>query len=170
LDKIRTGRHHPRSIRIRALVPDGENPSTLPPGVKTRKDAPARRAPTHSFLEQHLESLLRSVTELAELGLVQSATAEVRSQPAAPLFKLYIINGREAFQGFDPLGKVAVNIEEDSNSGGGPMNTDTPLFHQEATDDPEAVGSQYVNQAANWFDSLWTNNTTEVTPVMRHRP
>ena len=31
LDKIRTGRHHPRSIRIRALVPDDGKPSTLPP-------------------------------------------------------------------------------------------------------------------------------------------
>ena len=41
LDKIRTGRHHPRSIRIRALVPDGQKPRTPPPGAKTRKDAPA---------------------------------------------------------------------------------------------------------------------------------
>jgi DNA-binding transcriptional regulator YhcF (GntR family) len=162
LDKIRTGRHHPRSIRIRALVPDGQKPRTPPPGAKTRKDAPARRARTHSFLEQHLESLLRSVTELAELGLVQSATAELRSQPASPLFRLYIINGREAFQGFDPLSEHPVNIEGSRNTDGEPTSKDTPLFHQEATDDPEAVGSQFVNQATTWFDSIWTNNSTDV--------
>jgi len=105
LDKIRTGRHHPRSIRIRALVPDGENPCAPPLSIKNRKSAPRSRTGTHSVFEQHLESLLRSVTELAELGLVQSATAEIRTQPASPLFKLYIINGREAFQGFNPMGE-----------------------------------------------------------------
>jgi len=163
MDKIRTGRHHPRSIRIRALVPDDQKPRTPPPGAKTRKDAPARRARPHSFLEQHLESLLRSVTELAELGLVQSATAEVRTQPASPLFKLYIINGREAFQGFNPIGEHAVNIQENNNSDGEPISKDAPLFHQEATDDPEAVASQFVSQANTWFDSIWNNNSTEVT-------
>jgi hypothetical protein len=163
LDKIRTGRHHPRSIRIRALVLDGEKSWTPPTGVKTREEDLDSRTNSHSVLEQHLESLLRSITELADLGLVQSATAEVRSQPASPLFKLYIINGREAFQGFDPMGEPAVNIEEISNSDGEPMSMDAPLFHQEATDDPEAVGSQFVNQAATWFDSIWTNNSTVVT-------
>jgi hypothetical protein len=85
-----------------------------------------------------LESLLRSVTELTEQGLVQSATAEVRPQPAS-LFKLYIINGREAFQGFDALREHTVNIEEHTSSDFGPMSKDSPLFHQEATEDPEAV-------------------------------
>ena len=163
LDKIRTGRHHPRSIRIRALVPEGQKPRTPPPGGKAREDDPDSRTDSHSVFEHYLESLLRSVTELAELGLVQSATAEVRSQPAAPLFKLYIINGREAFQGFDPMGEHPVNTERSNNTDGEPMSKDTPLFHQEATDDPEAVGSQYVNQATTWFDSIWTNNGTEVT-------
>jgi hypothetical protein len=93
-----------------------------------------------------------------------SATAEVRSQPAPPLFKLYIINGREAFQGFDLLGEHAMNIEAKSNNNSEPMNKDTPLFHQEATDDPEAVGSQFVTQANNWFDSIWTTNSNEFTP------
>jgi hypothetical protein len=107
---------------------------------------------------------LRSVTELAEVGLVQSATAEVRSQPAPPLFKLYIINRREAFQGFDPLSEHPVNIERSINTDGEPISKDAPLFHQKATDDPDSVGSQYVNQANNWFDSIWTTYGTEVTP------
>jgi DNA-binding transcriptional regulator YhcF (GntR family) len=159
LNKIRTGRHHPRSIRIRALVPDGEKPWRLPPGVNRSQDASG----TQSVLEHHLESLLRSVTELSELGLVQSATAEVRSQPASPLFKLYIINGREAFQGFDPLGEHARSSKEHDKGDGEPVSKDALLFHQEATDDPEAVGSQFVNQAATWFDSIWTNSSTVVT-------
>jgi hypothetical protein len=107
--------------------------------------------------------MLRSVTELAELGLVQSATAEIRSQPASPLFKLYIINGHEAFHGFNPMSEHAVNTAGDTHGISDLTGEDTPLFHQEATDDPEAVGSKYVNQANTWFDSLWTTNSTEVT-------
>jgi hypothetical protein len=61
------------------------------------------------------------------------------------------------------MGEDAVNIEEDNSSHGEPMSKDAPLFHQEATDDPEAVGSQFVNQATTWFDSIWTNNSTEDT-------
>jgi len=53
-------------------------------------------------------------------------------------------------------------IEGNSSSDGEPMSTDAPLFHQEATDDPEAVGSQFVNQATTWFDSIWINNSTEL--------
>jgi hypothetical protein len=102
---------------------------------------------------------LRSVTELAELGLVESATVEMRTQPAPPLFKLYIINGSEAFQGFDPLGEQTVNLEENGSSDAKPRVEETQLFHQEATDDPKAVGSQFINQAKNWFDSIWTSNT-----------
>jgi DNA-binding transcriptional regulator YhcF (GntR family) len=161
LDKIRTGRYHPRSIRIRALVPDDQTPRTLPPDVKTRDDDPNSQSGSHSVFERHLESLLHSVTDLAKLGLVQSATAEVRSQPASPLFKLYIINGHEAFHGFYPVGEDAAKIEGDTDNAFDLMGKGTPLFHQEASDDPEAVGSQFVSQANIWFDSFWTNNSSE---------
>jgi hypothetical protein len=142
MDKIRTGRHHPRSIRIRALVSDGDKPWMLPAGVTTGKDAPALQEHTHSAFEHHLETLLGSVTEIAELGLVESATAEVRSQPAAPLFKLYIMNGREAFHGFYPVREHAVKIEGNAHNVFDFMGKDITLFHHEATEDPEAVGSQ----------------------------
>ena len=106
---------------------------------------------------------MRSVTELAELGLVQSATAEVRSQPAAPLFKLYIINGREAFHGFYPVREHSVKIEGNTHSVLDLMGKDATLFHHEATDDPEAVGSQFVSQSTIWFESLWTHISIAVT-------
>jgi hypothetical protein len=47
LDKVRTGRHHPRSIRIRVLIPASDEPSTLFAGSKTRKgNQPHGHAPT----------------------------------------------------------------------------------------------------------------------------
>jgi hypothetical protein len=93
---------------------------------------------------------------------VSHRRGQIPGQPASPLFKLYIINGREAFHGFYPVGEQAARGDEDSHSVY-LTGKDTPLFHQEATDDPEAVGSQYVNQANNWFDSIWTNNSTDDT-------
>jgi DNA-binding transcriptional regulator YhcF (GntR family) len=163
LDQIRTGRHTPRSIRVRALVPDGEKPWMLPCDTKTREDDPAFRARSQGIMRRHMEPLVHSVTEIAELGLVESATAQVRSQPASPLFKLYIINGREAFHGFYPVRERAVNIEGSTHKVFDLMGKDTVLFHHEASEDPEAVGSQFVSQATSWFESIWSNLGTEIT-------
>jgi len=162
LDKIRAGRHTPRSISIRALVPDGDKPWTLPCDAKTGEDDPVFRARMHGIMRRHMEPLVQSVTEIGELGLVESATAEVRSQPAAPLFKLYIINRREAFQGFYPVREHAMKIEGSSHKVFDLIGKDTTLFHHEATQDPEAVGSQFVSEAITWFESIWTNISNEV--------
>lgn len=162
LDKVRAGRHTPASIRVRALVPDGEKPWALPCDVKTWEDDPAFRARSHGIMRRHMEPLVHSVNELAELGLVGTATAEVRSQPASPLFKLYIINGREAFHGFYPVRRHAVKIEGSTHNVFDLMGKDTTLFHQEASDDPEGLGSQFVSQATTWFESIWTNISNEV--------
>ena len=43
------------------------------------------------------------MTELGDLGLVKSTTAQVRIHGAVPMFKLYIINQAEAFFGFYPI-------------------------------------------------------------------
>ena len=162
LDKVRAGRHTPASIRVRALVPDGEKPWALPCDVKTWEDDPAFRARSHGIMRRHMEPLVHSVNELAELGLVGTATAEVRSQPASPLFKLYIINGREAFHGFYPVRRHAVKIEGSTHNVFDLMGKDTTLFQQEASDDPEGLGSQFVSQATTWFESIWTNISNEV--------
>jgi hypothetical protein len=35
------------------------------------------------------------------------------------------------------------------------VGKDTVLFHHSVSDDDRATGSQYVDQARRWFDSLW---------------
>jgi hypothetical protein len=37
-----------------------------------------------------------------------------------------------------------------------PMGRDTALFHHTADTDPDSLNSQYVQQAAAWFDSIWS--------------
>ena len=42
------------------------------------------------------------------------------------------------------------------------MGKDATLFQHEASDDPEAVGSQFGGQAIAGIESIWTNISTEV--------
>jgi hypothetical protein len=41
------------------------------------------------------------------------------------------------------------------------VGKDTTLFHHAATSDPDAMGTQYVQQAREWFDSMWDNVARE---------
>jgi hypothetical protein len=41
------------------------------------------------------------------------------------------------------------------------MGKDAILFHHSITDDDTSTGSQYVDQACTWFDSMWTTVATE---------
>lgn len=36
------------------------------------------------------------------------------------------------------------------------MGKDAALFHHAVSDDDASTGSQYVEQARAWFDSMWT--------------
>ncbi|MET7468847.1 hypothetical protein ACFYO8_12205 [Micromonospora sp. NPDC005257] len=60
------------------------------PGVRERAERITRR---------HTDAIVEAVRELGDLGLVKDAVAEVRVHRAAPLFKLYILNGEEVFFG-----------------------------------------------------------------------
>src|SRR6266540_6958743 len=74
LDQIRVGRHVPESIRIRALVPDPSTPWTLPCRVEDQADDPQFRERARSILLRHSQSIIESVQELQELGLVDKAS------------------------------------------------------------------------------------------------
>jgi len=79
------------------------------------------------------------------------------------LFKLYVIDGREAFHGFYPVREHAVKIEGQTHKVFDLARRDATLFHHEATDDPGSLGSLFVGPATTWFDSKWRNISREVT-------
>lgn len=93
--------------------------------------------------------------DLAELGAVEDAAAEVRVHRSAPLFKLYLINDTEAFFGFYPVRQHKLTISGEQHEVYDLMGKDTVLFHHAATGDADAMGTQYVQQARGWFDSMW---------------
>ncbi len=155
LDKIRIGQLVPESIAIRILVPDTSQPWGVPCRADDLDDEPAFRERHRHIMQRHTEALTESVRELADLGLVRSATAQVRLHGTVPLFKLYILNGTEVFCGFYPVTKHTVTL------GGQPvpmfdlMGKDTTLFHYAIDDDSGSMASQYVEQARAWFDAVW---------------
>ena len=155
LDKIRIGQLRPESITLRILIPDTHRPWAFPCRAEDLADEPTFRERTEQISRRHTESITETVAELADLGLVGSANAEVRVHGGTPTFKLYLLNGSEAFFGFYPLTEHTVAL------GGQPvpmfdlMGKDVTLFHYEKGDDPTGIGGQFVEQAQAWFDSIW---------------
>ena len=162
LDKIRDGRLSPKTISIRALVADTSVPWTLPCRVDNLADDPDFRERARQISERHLSALVASVQELADFGLVEKVSAETRAHNCAPMFKLYILNNEEAFFGFYPVVEHAVSLKGETRPIYDLMGKDTVLFHQEVSEDGSAPGTQYVQQAQLWFDSMWNTISHEI--------
>jgi hypothetical protein len=104
------------------------------------------------------------VAELADLGLVKSASAHVRVHGAAPMFKLYILNRVEAVFGFYPIAEHAVTLHGQTVPIYDLVGKEATMFHHETGDDPDSIGGQYVAQAQAWFDSMWSTVSRDRQP------
>jgi DNA-binding transcriptional regulator YhcF (GntR family) len=157
LDKVRDGRLRPASITVRLLVPDPEQPWTLPARVEDLADSPAFRKRAARIMERHTLAIVDAVTELADLGLIPATTVELRTFPAVPLFKLYVLNESEVFFGYYPVQEHTVTLDNQPTPIWDLMGKDTTLFHHAADVDEESLASQYVRQSRMWFDSIWNS-------------
>ncbi|MCH9669646.1 MAG: winged helix-turn-helix domain-containing protein [Actinomycetia bacterium] len=155
LDKVRAGRLTPRSVTIRCLVPDSTKPWALPCDADSGEDVKAFRTRHAQISGRHLDTIRNDVKELQGLGLLDEATCAVRVHLNTPLFKLYLLNEREVFFGFYPPEPHAVRIDGKDYKMLDLMGKDTVLFHHEANDDAEAVGTQYVRESSRWFNAMW---------------
>jgi hypothetical protein len=157
LDMVRSGRFAPSSVRIRILAPDTGQPWALPCRVEDLADEPAFRVRAAGIVDRSLSAILDAVAELRDLDAVTDAVAEVRVHRVAPLFKLYLINGREAFFGFYPITEHMVKTKGGVHAMYDLMGKDSLLFHHSADGDETSPAAQYVAQARTWFDSAWTS-------------
>lgn len=159
LDKVRSGRLTPESITIRALLSDTSSPMTLPCRTDDLADDPGFRQRAGQITARHMQCILDSVHELVSLGLVKDATAQMRVHRCTPLFKLYIINDEEVFFGFYPVREHTVTLSGEPHSMYDLMGKDIILFHHAAADSD----AQYVEQAREWFDTVWNTISREFT-------
>jgi DNA-binding transcriptional regulator YhcF (GntR family) len=164
LDKIRAGRLTPETVALRILLPDPTAPMALPCRADTRADDPAIRQRAARITRRHTGAIIEAVTELADLGLIGTATAQLRVHRGAPLFKLYLINNQEAFFGFYPVIEHTIAIGGQPVSIYDPMGKDTTLFHWATTNDDTSDASAHVEQARTWFDSIWHTIAAEHQP------
>jgi DNA-binding transcriptional regulator YhcF (GntR family) len=164
LDMIRAGRLRPMSLRIRVLLPDPEAPWTLPVRTDDLADDPAFRERMSRIANRHVSAIVDSVAELADLGVLESASAEVRVHRSAPLFKLYVLNESEVFFGFYPVREHKLTIKGEAHAVYDLVGKDATLFHHAETIDAESLGTQYVQQARLWFDSMWNTVARTVEP------
>jgi hypothetical protein len=156
LDKIRHGHLRPTSIRLRLLLSDMSQPIALPSRAGDKPgDDPGVRERMQRLVERHALSIVESVGELADLGLVEKAEARVKVHGSAPLFKVYLLNEHDLFFGSYPVVEHTVTIDRKRVPVFDPMGKDAILFHHIAEADPEATGSLYVSETAKWFDSVW---------------
>ncbi len=156
LDKIRAGRLRPESIAVRLLLPDTTAPMAVPALVDGLADDPALRDRARDIALTNAAGIKHSVEVLAEMGLVEKASVEVKVYRATSLFKLYVLNHRDAFFGFYPLRERTLAIEGDTRTFYDVTGKDATLFHHAAGPDAESMGSQYVQQATTWFNSVWS--------------
>jgi hypothetical protein len=156
LDKVRVGRLAPETITVRVLVSDMSAPMAVPARAEAQADDPAVRERAARITRRAVDGIIDQVAELGELGLVRSATAEVRMHRASPLFKLYMLNGEEVFFGFYPVVERTVSIKGEPMAIYDLMGKDVPLFHYAASDDDASHGTQFVEASRQWFDSVWS--------------
>ncbi len=154
LDKIRIGRIKPETLAIRLLLPDTTQPMALPCRAEDLADDAANRARATRLTARHAHAILDSVHELTGLGLLTEATAEIRAHRCAPLFKLYILNGEEAFFGFYPILQQTVQLADGPHDIYDLMGKDSVVFHHSAHSG-QPTDAAYIDQAQAWFDSMW---------------
>ena len=164
LDMVRAGRTAPETIAVRLMISDMTVPMALPALAETGADDQAVRRRAERITRRAASGVVDQVQELADLGLVKSATVEVRVHSIAPTFKLYMLNGREAFFGFYPAVKREVAISGDPVEIWDLMGRDATLFHYAVDDDEASHGTQFVESARLWFDSVWNSVAREYRP------
>ncbi|MFF2745120.1 hypothetical protein ACFVVA_06215 [Kitasatospora sp. NPDC058048] len=164
LDKVRSGRLAPESITVRLLLPDTTAPMAVPVLVDGLQDEAALRQRARNIALTNAGGIAHSVEMLAELGLVQKASVQVKVHRASSRFELYILNRSEAFFGFYPLRERTVAIDDTAHTFYDVTDKDTSLFHHAAGPDDASLGSQYVQQAQMWFDSVRSTIAYERQP------
>lgn len=155
LDKVRAGRLTPESVVIRLLLSDMEQPTMLPSNAETGTDDPAVRARAARIVRRSVEGIVEPVQELAAMGLVHSARVDVRTHDMPPSFKLYVLNGSEAFFGLYQVVDNRVSVDGTPTVIRDVLGKDSELFHFANTDGDSTISREFIDQLQRWFDTRW---------------
>lgn len=113
-----------------------------------------------------VDALRDSVAELVDIGMIETASVEVRQQPIPPLQKVYVINRNQVVWGYYPITERTVTVGRKKITAISPIDqnaTDQPgdvaegaaLFEKSAGTNVQDDGAQFVNSTLAWFESVW---------------
>ncbi len=161
LDMVRAGRVAPETIALRLLLSGTTAPLALPALAATGEGDPAIQKRADRITRRTADGVIDQVHELADLGLVKSATVEVRTYGLGPSFKMYVLNGQEVFFSLYPVTRREVTLNGEPTEIFDIMGRDVTLFHYCIDDDEASHGTQFVESARLWFDSVWNSIARE---------
>lgn len=153
--RIGSGEISPQSITLRMLLPhkDVDFPYWRSEGGVYDQ---LLRERFLGIAHHHTTSLRTALSDLRTLKLVPEVHFELRRIMAAPLFKTYLFNKREALHGLYGVYERPIEL------GDGRETTTVDVFglganltHHVKDDDPSSPGTVFVSGVQSWFDGLW---------------
>jgi hypothetical protein len=153
-ERIHAGQISPRSITVRLMVPDmslafpywRSGHSAQDDALKERAVGNARRQ--HTVLHNTLSNVYTSM-------LVPSVLFTCHPVPLVPPFKLYLLNGTAALHGFYEVIERVVDLDGEWVQTLDVHGLGATLTHHVKDDDPHSPGSVFVDNARDWFESVW---------------
>lgn len=164
LDRIREGRFTPTSINVRILVPDMSVPQAAPVRQDDGADDELLRKRMRNIMVGYTRGIIDSISELAQMELVQEARVQVRVHSGTQFFKLYIINKEDVFFGYYPIRPNRVTAQGQTIDIFDLVGKDAVLFHHSVNDNDSLSGAQQVEQSRMWFESVWDTISREFDP------
>ncbi|MFD9501121.1 winged helix-turn-helix domain-containing protein [Streptomyces sp. NPDC060035] len=159
LQRIRSGRLAPRSVKVRILLPDRDLDLAFPRPADEPKDA----AQVHERW-LHLRNIQGAALRHNLLAMRSTRNLDVevtfRALPFTPPVKIYLLNGTEALFAYYTVTRREEQI------GGSPvelfdvLGSDSTLFTFNG--DGGVRDEAFVAQSSMWFESLWTTVATDL--------
>lgn len=155
LERILSGELTPASIRVRILLPTLDSALAIPRLVGGDEQWPLDRL--RDLARAQAVSLRSAFTTLTEAKPDLDQTVEIRAVPITPVEKLYVLNGATVLTGRYRVVRREVKYHDREGEIFDVLGVGAVLFPYRKTSKKDSTGSRFVEEAQNWFDSLWLN-------------
>ncbi|CAM5611778.1 GntR family transcriptional regulator [Streptomyces spiroverticillatus] len=159
--RVQQGEIAPRSIKVRLVLPSEHMPLPYPRPKSGANDGQLVED-LRQMSRQQIEVNRMSFDRLRRNRLVSEVSWEVRRVPLAPPVKLYLLNGTTALQAFYKIVERVIDQDDGSELRTiDVLGVQAQLLQHVKDANPESLGSAFVTEAQDWFDSVWDRLTEQ---------
>ncbi|WP_329208733.1 GntR family transcriptional regulator [Streptomyces sp. NBC_00683] len=159
LQRIRSGRLTPRSVKVRILLPDRHLDLAFPRPADDAEDA----AQVHERW-LHLRNIQGAAMRHHLLAMRSTRDLDVevtfRALPFTPPVKIYLLNDTEALFAYYTVTRRPEQIDGNTVELFDVLGSDSTLFTFNG--DGEARDGAFVAESSKWFEGLWTTVATDL--------